>query len=366
MKFIPYAKPSLISVDKKHLIKAFDSTWISGGFYVDSFEKNFAKYLNCNNALSVNNGTSAIDLVYQSLDLKKGDEIIFPGYGYMAASNLALKYGYKPKFVDVDPDTLCIDVEKIEKQITKKTKLLVVINTYGNICDFKEIFKITKKHNLNILEEAAESLGSTLNNKQAGTFGDFGTFSFQATKSVTTGEGGMITTKKPQSHFKKLSMIRNHGVDKKRYFHILPGSNFRLTNLQAAIGYSQLKRINFFKNERKKVFKLYQNYLKDCKDISLQKFSNKVNPMIWTLCVTLSPKKKLNRDNLIKKLLKRKIETRNGFYSPNQLKIYKNFKSKEIKISDTISKNIICLPIYPGLKENEIRHISKNLIELIN
>ena len=242
---------------------------------------------------------------------------------------------------------------------------MVVINTYGNICDFKEIFKITKKHNLNILEDAAESLGSTLNNKQAGTFGDFGTFSFQATKSVTTGEGGMITTKKPQSHFKKLSMIRNHGVDKKRYFHILPGSNFRLTNLQAAIGYSQLKRINFFKNERKKVFKLYQNYLKDCKDISLQKFSNRVNHDLDIMCY-IKPKKKLNRDNLIKKLLKRKIETRNGFYSPNQLKIYKNFKSKEIKISDTISKNIICLPIYPGLKENEIRHISKNLIELIN
>ena len=108
MKFIPYAKPSLINVDKKHLIKAFDSTWISGGFYVDSFEKNFAKFLNCNKALSVNNGTSAIDLVYQSLSLKPGDEIIFPGYGYMAASNLALKYGYKPKFVDVDPDSLSL------------------------------------------------------------------------------------------------------------------------------------------------------------------------------------------------------------------------------------------------------------------
>ena len=106
--------------------------------------------------------------------------------------------------------------------------------------------------------------------------------------------------------------------------------------------------------------------MKHCKDISLQKFTKSVNPMIWTLSITLSSKKKLNRDNLIKKLLKRKIETRNGFYSPNQLKIYKNFKSKEIKISDTISNNIICLPIYPGLKENEIRHISKSLIELIN
>ena len=122
MKFIPYAKPSLINLDKKHLIKAFDSTWISGGFYVDNFEKNFAKFLNCNKALSVNNGTSAIELVYQSLDLKQGDEIIFPGYGYMAASNLALRSGYKPKFVDVDPETLCIDVEKIEKKNYKKNK----------------------------------------------------------------------------------------------------------------------------------------------------------------------------------------------------------------------------------------------------
>ena len=116
MKFIPYAKPSLISIDKKHLIKAFDSTWISGGFYVDSFEKNFAKYLNCNKALSVNNGTSAIDLVYQSLDLKRGDEIIFPGYGYMAASNLALKYGYKPKFVDVILTVYALMLKKLKSK----------------------------------------------------------------------------------------------------------------------------------------------------------------------------------------------------------------------------------------------------------
>ena len=366
MKFIPWAKPSLNKVDKEYLNKSFDSNWISGGHYVQKFESNFAKFLKIKKTLTVNNGTSAIHLVYLSLNLKKDDEIIFPAYGYMAASNIALQLGFKPVFVDVDPETFCINAGKIKKKISKKTKLIVVINTYGNICDFNEITKIGKENGIFILEDAAESLGSTLNNRQSGTFGDFSTFSFQATKTITTGEGGMVTTKLPINIYNKMKLYRSHGIKKERYFHILPGNNFRLTNIQAAIGCSQLKRINLIKKRRREIFLLYSEIFKTHKSIQLQKFKKNINPMVWTLAVLLNTKKKLKRNDLIKKLLKKNIETRNAFYSPNNLDIYKKYRSNDLKNSDNISKNLICLPIYNTLSNKEVEYIARTFIGLIS
>ena len=364
MKFIPWAKPSLNKTDKKFLIKSFDSNWISGGYFVNKLENDFAKFLKSKNTLTVNNGTSAIHIIYLALNLKRGDEIILPAYGYMAASNIALQLGLKPVFVDVDKETFCIDVNKIQKKITKKTKLIVAINTYGNICDFNELNKIKIKTGIPILEDAAESLGSTFKNKQSGTFGDFGTFSFQATKNITTGEGGLITTNN-RKIYDKIKLYRNHGVDKKRYLHLLPGSNFRLTNIQASIGCSQLKRIKLIKKRRAEIFFLYQDLFSKNKNIQLQKFKKDINPMFWTLAVNFK-KKKLDRNNIIKMMIKRKIETRNGFYSPNRLKIYNKYKSNDLNISDSISKNIICLPLYNNLSNNNVKYIAKKFLELID
>ena len=261
MKFIPWAKPNLNRLDKKFLLKSFDSNWISSGNFVNKLENSFAKFLKSKKTLTVNNGTSAIHIIYLALNLKRGDEIILPAYGYMAASNLALQMGIKPVFVDVDYETFCINVNKIRKKITKKTKLIVAINTYGNVCDFKELKRIRKETGIFILEDAAESLGSTLNDRQSGTFGDFGTFSFQATKNITTGEGGMVVTNNKEI-YQKMNLYRNHGIYKERYLHLLPGNNFRLTNLQASIGFSQLKRIKLIKKRRKEIFFLYKELLK--------------------------------------------------------------------------------------------------------
>lgn len=366
MKIIPWANPSLNKQDKFFLNKSFESNWISGGYYVQKFESDFSKFLKLKKTLTVNNGTSAIHLVYLTLGLKKGDEIIFPGYGYMAASNIAIQLGYIPVFVDVDLESFCIDSDKIYRKISKKTKLIVAINTYGNICNFDEIIKIGKKNNILILEDAAESLGSTLNNKQSGIFGDFSTFSFQATKTITTGEGGMVATKLSSKIYNKMKLYRSHGVSKEKYYHLLPGNNFRLTNLQAAIGYSQLKRINSIKKRRMEIFLLYNEIFSKNKDIQLQKFNKNINPMIWTLPILLNNKKKLYRKKLMTKMLKNNVETRNGFYSPNRLKIYNKYRFNDLKISDKISKNIICLPLYNSLSDKEIRYIAKTFIKLID
>ncbi len=366
MKLIPWSQPDLKTEDKRLLIKSFDSTWISGGYYIQKFEESFSKFVGTKAAISVNNGTSAISLVFQTLKLKPGDEIIIPGFGYLAAANLALQYNLKPIFVDVDIDSFCVEACKIEKKITNKTKLIVVINTYGNVCDLKEIIKIGKKYSLPVLEDSAESLGSTYFKKQSGTLGDFGTYSFQATKTITTGEGGMVIAKNNNKYLKRMSLIRSHGVDKKRYYHILPGNNYRLTNLQASIGYSQLKRIKKIKLIRKKIFNIYLDTLKRNKDISFQIFNKNVDPLVWTLAVRLNHKKDINRDLIIKKMLNNKIETRNGFYSPNYLKIFKKFWSKSLVNSDRLSKYIICLPFYNNLKKKEILYIAEKFLKTIS
>lgn len=367
MKYISWAKPKLELLDKKNLNNAFNSNWISDGYYIKVLEKKFNKFLINKNTLLVNNGTSAIQLAYLALELKKNDEIIIPGYGYMAAANLALQMGFKPVFADVDLDTFCIDVNDIKNKISKKTKLIVAINTYGNVCEFDEINFFAKKKGIMVLEDAAESLGSTYNNKQSGFFGDISTFSFQATKAITCGEGGLVTiNKKEKKIFNYLKLYKSHGVEKKKYFHIVPGNNFRLTNLQASMLYSQLRRLTLIKKERKKIFNLYTDLLKKKKEIKIQKFNDNVDPMFWTLALTLNVKKKIKRDKLMTLLMKKNIETRNGFYSPNKLKIYKKFKMIKFNNSDYLADNIICFPLYPGLSEKQIQYITKSFLELLN
>ena len=363
-KIIPWSQAHFVSNEKFHLNKAFDSTWVSGGEYVQKFEKEFCKYIKSDFAISVNNGTSAIHLAYLALKLKAGDEIIIPSFGYLAAANLALLMNLKPVFADVDLDTFCVDFSSIKKKITKKTKLIVVINTYGNVCDLKPILRLAKLKKINVLEDSAESLGSKYYNKNSGILADIGTFSFQATKTITTGEGGMVITKKSKEFKDLLNLYRNHGIKNKRYMHLVPGHNFRLTNLQAAIGYTQLKNFNKILKNREKSYNLYKKLLQNIKGIKLQQFKSNVRPLVWTMAMVLDKNIFGSRDLIIKKMLKKKIETRNGFYSTNRLKIFKKFHSKDLKNSDYLSRNVICLPLFNGIKNSQIKYIAKCLINL--
>ncbi len=362
-KKINWAEPFLNKEDEDFIVKALKSTWISGGEYVEKFESQTAEYINSKFSISVNNGTSAIHLVYLSLGLKPGDEIIIPGYGYLAAANIALQMGLKPIFADVDVDSFCISAKTIKKKITKKTKLIVIINTYGNIFEINEINKLGKEYGILILEDAAESFGSKYFNKLSGSLTDISTFSFQATKVLTTGEGGMVSTKLGKDFQDKLKMWRNHGIKDKRYFHYLPGSNFRLTNLQASMGCSQLKKINKVLKKRNKLYSYYKLRLRGIEGIRLQLFHKDTVPVVWTLAVVLSKSIFKNRDLIINELYKKGIETRNGFYSPDNLSIFSNCDVSSLKNSSWLSKQVLCLPLHYNLSEDDIDFI---LSELIN
>ena len=239
-----------------------------------------------------------------------------------------------------------------------------MIHTYGNVCDLKPIINLAKKKKIPILEDSAESFGSKYNNKQAGTFGDIGTYSFQATKTITTGEGGMIVTKKGKEFSNKIRSIKSHGVLKERYFHVYPGHNFRLTNIQAAIGCAQLEKFSKIKKERNRVYSHYKRLFQNIEGIKLQKFNRNVSPVVWTFAIILDGKTFPMRDKIIKILYKKGIETRNGFYSPCRLPLYKKYKTEHLKNSNNLSRNVICMPFFASLKNKQIEYIYKEFIKL--
>lgn len=351
---IPWSKPLLLPRDKKFLNKAYDSSWISGGEFITKFQIILKKFIGRKFAYATCNGTSAIHLAYLSLGLKKNDEIIVPGFGYMAAANIGKLMNLKVKFCDVDIETYCLSLDSLKKSITKKTKAVVVINTYGNIDNIQEIQNFLKKKNIFLIEDAAESLGSKYKNNYSGNFGDISTLSFHATKNITTGEGGMVLTDNLQIA-KKIRLYRSHGVNIERYFHYVFGHNFRLSNLLAAIGFAQSNKIKNIIKKRKEIYNYYLKNL-NLNFVNLQKLSSK-EIVPWTLPLTLKNKKV---DKLYNFLKLNNIETRKGFYSANRMPIY-NANKNLIKNSDFLSKNVICLPLYVGISNSEISYICKKI-----
>ena len=362
MKNIPWAKPALFGAEEHYLKQALESTWLSGGPFVDELEAAARMISGSPYCLAACNGTAAIHLAYLALGLKAGDEIIVPGFCYLAAANIALLMGLSPIFVDVDPGTYCVTAENIRGAITKKTKLIVVVHTYGNVCSMDEIMGLAKSSQIPVLEDAAESFGSQYKGRQSGTIADIGTYSFHATKTVTTGEGGMVLTAR-KDLAEKVMLYRTHGVLGKRYWHEVPGHNFRLTNLQAALGCAQFKKIDHIFKERQRVHASYRRFFEGEKGIILQKFALDVKPVLWAFAAELDQEYfPQGRDRVMAQLAEQGIETRNGFYSANQLEIYSNVKS--IPVSDRLAKSVISLPTFPSLADEQINFIAKAVIAL--
>ncbi len=355
---IPWAKPNLEKNDLAHLNHAFKSNWISGGQYINKLENILKKILKAKNALVTSSGTAAIHLAYLAIGLKKGNEIIVPGYGYLAAANMAKLLNLRIVFADVDPNSFCVTEKNIKKVITKKTKAIVITHTYGNMCEVDKISRLAKKRKIILIEDAAEALGSKFKSKFSGTIGDIGIYSFHATKCITTGEGGAVLVQNKKL-FERLKLFRNHGVLKKRYYHVVPGHNFRLSNLLASIGYSQLTRIRKTIENRKKIFSFYIKYLNK-KKFEMQLITKNTNFVPWTVSIKINNNfNQKKRDSIMNTLEKKGIETRNGFYSPYELPIFS--KKKGLPVSLMLSRRIINLPLYEGLSELKVKYICSAL-----
>lgn len=359
---IPWAKPIFWGNERKYVADALESMWISGGAYIEKLEARFAEIFNKKFALTTSNGTTAILLSYLSVGLQPGDEIIVPGFAFMAAANMALHMKSKPVFAEVDPHTWCITAGEIERRITNKTRAVIPIHTYGNVCDMDEIMEVAKHKKLTVLEDCAESLFSRYKDRYCGTFGYINSFSFQATKTITTGEGGMVITDDEQA-YKKMLLYRSHGLSERgRYDHEVPGHNFRLTNIQAALGYAQLERYKKIVSERKRVHRKYRKYLLGKEGIILQKFNEEVDPVLWALAIKLEPRAfPQGRDMVIEQLKEKNIETRPGFIASSLLNIY---DAHNLPICEELSNNVISLPTFASLSDEEVEFVCNQLLSL--
>jgi len=334
--------PNLGTLEKEYILRAIDSNFVSTvGPFVPKFEEEFAKYVGSKIAVSVQSGTAALHIALYELGIGPGDEVIVPALTFIATANAVLYVGATPIIVDIDPLTWNIDPESIIKAITSKTKAIIPVHLYGNPCNIDAIMKIAEEHNLYVIEDATESLGATYKGKQTGTFGDFGCFSFNGNKLITTGGGGMIVT----NYIDKAQHIKflvNQARDASRgYYHPEMGFNYRMTNLEAALGLAQLARIDEFVEKKREFREIYKKELGDIPYIKFQEEYDKARGGWWLDCVKFE--RDIDINHLIQQLKEKGVETRRVFMPLGEMPYLKKY-SKFASNAYDIYKNGICLP----------------------
>lgn len=363
MKFIPVCEPFLNGNEKKYVQDCMETGWISSsGEYVNSFEEEFAKYCGVKYGVAVCNGTVALHLALVALGIKEGDEVIIPSFT-MSASAFSVCYtGAKPVFVDADPYTWNMDVTKIEEKLTPKTKAIMPVHIFGNPCNMDGIRKIADKHNLYIIEDAAESHGAEYKDKKAGSLSDIAAFSFFANKNLTTGEGGMVVTDSKEL-YDKCRYYKNmcFPLDGPRiYVHDDIGFNYRMSNIHAAIGLAQVEKANEYRNMRVMNNRLYKEFLKDVEGIIFQTDERDVINVCWMNAILLDTQKYCRtRDELIQYLKENGVETRLLFTSMHRQKSLINFGcdvSGEYPVTDNLTLNGLYLPSASSLDTEDIEY----------
>ncbi|MEO1814739.1 MAG: DegT/DnrJ/EryC1/StrS family aminotransferase [Acetobacterium sp.] len=324
----PISMPDLAGNEVKYITDCVNSGWISSqGKYVKKFEKDFSAYTQSKFGIAVMNGTVALHLALLALGIGEDDEVILPDLTFAATINAVLYVGAKPVIVDVGIDDWCISPVAIEKAITTKTKAIIPVHLYGQVCNMDIIMELAREYHLKVIEDCAEAHGAEFNGQKVGTFGDIGCFSFFANKIITTGEGGMCVTNS-ESLAEELSVLRDHGMSKtRRYWHEKVGYNYRLTNLQAAIGCAQLENISSILKKRDEIENLYIDGLQDIKEIFFQSKFEKRKKVTWLTSVLLSPV--VNREVFIKKMSAVGIDIRPFFYPLSTMPIYSQFSNEQ-------------------------------------
>ena len=358
---IPISKPYNLKKASIDIQKIIEKEWISSsGQNVTKFEKLFAKFVGAKYAVSMSNGTVAI-INSLSLIVKKNDYVALPALTFGACANAILSLSAKPVFIDTTKDKWLISFEDLKKKYKKRPfKALINVHLNGYATeDILNIKKFCKKNKIFMIEDCAESFGTRLKKKHVGTFGDVGTFSLFANKTITTGEGGMCITNNYKLA-KKMKILRDHGMDpKKKYWHIVKGYNHRMTNLQATIGISQINQAKKIFDLRKKVYDQYINELQFEKYFEYIKSTKNMEPIMWYFPFTINKKYKSKKKALLTFLNKNLIETRNFFYPLDQMKIFS--KRPACKNSKDISERSFYLPLYPDLNISDVKFICKKI-----
>jgi perosamine synthetase len=359
-RVIPVCEPCLGVNELKYVTEAVKTNWISstGTKYIQRFEERFAKICSTKYAVSCSNGTAALHVALAALGIGKNDEVIVPDFTMIATANAVTYLQAKPVPIDAEPVTWNIDPQKIEERITARTKAIMVVHTYGHPARMDMILSLARKYKLYVVEDAAEAHGALYKGKAVGGLGDVGCFSFYANKIVTTGEGGMITTNSREIR-EKAFVLKNHAFSDERHFwHKFLGYNYRLTNLQAAIGVAQLERFEELLNKRIRNADYYSLLLKDVKGITLPPQEPEVRNVYWMYSILIEDDFGATRDQLRYSLARAGIETRT-FFIPIHLQpiYYKSLKNRRFPISEQLCVKGMYLPSSSNLRRKEIEYI---------
>jgi len=370
-KFISVASTVLNGNELNYLKQCIESGWISSeGQFVKSFEEKFANLVKRKHAIAVTSGTAALELAASAINLKKGDEVILPTFAIISCIAPLIRLGVIPIFVDSDPFTWNMDVKQIEKKITPSTKAIMVVHTYGLPVDMEPVMNLSKKHGLSIIEDAAEAHGIQYKDLPCGSFGDVSTFSFYSNKLITTGEGGMVLTN-DDNIAKECRLLRNlyfkNGDE--RFMHDGLGWNFRMSNLQAAVGLAQIERIDEFVKKKKFIGKKYTELLTaiDTIQIPVEKTDYAENTY-WVYGVVPGESVRYSTKILMKELFKNGIETRPFFWPLHEQPVFNRmglFNNGKYPVAENLARKGFYIPSGLGLTENEINIVAEKLTSIL-
>jgi len=364
----PIMAPDLSGNEMLYVLECLESSWVSSkGRFVNKFEELVSGYLDGLDAISTSSGTTALELGLRTLDIGPGDEVLVPDLTFAAPASVVLHTGATPILVDVRPDTWNIDHHALEQAVTDRTKAIIAVHLYGQPADMTPISEFAKKHDIYVIEDAAEGLGSQYMGKPLGTLSDVSIFSFFANKIITTGEGGVVAFR-DHHHSAKARMLRDHGMSPlKRYWHEYAGFNFRMTNLQAALGVAQWERLDEFIQAKIRIGDRYRMNFEGLPHIQLPSVIENTLNINWLFTVLIDvPHVENGRDKIAQMLSNIGIETRNIFYPLHEMPPFQKFSNGDYPNATKISYSGLSLPSSATLEDADVDYVCEQLIGFVN
>jgi perosamine synthetase len=360
--FIPVAEPCLDGNEKAYVTDCIQSGWVSSiGSYIQRFEEHFAAFCGTRFAISTSNGTTALHLALAVLGLGPGDEVIIPTLTFIATANAVAYTGARPVFVDSEPDTWNIDPAQIRKKISKRTKAIIPVHLYGHPADMNPIMDVAAEYGLHVIEDAAEAHGALYQGKRVGSFGSLNAFSFYGNKIITTGEGGMLTTS-DEELAKTACFLRDHAMSaEKRYWHPQVGFNYRLTNIQAALGVAQMESIERFINRKRQIAHFYNTLFSNIPGLILPPEATWATSVYWMYSLLITDDYPLNREELRVHLHRQGIDSRPFFYPIHTMPPYHT--NERLPVAEKISQRGINLPSSVKLTDEDLQRIAKTICQ---
>jgi perosamine synthetase len=360
-----YTKPSITELEVRYATDAAANGWGNKCYeYIYRFEGLFKQHLGIKYAIATSSCTGALHMGMAALDIGPGDEVIMADTNWIATASPIVSLGAKPIFVDILPDSWCIDPEKAEAAITPNTKAIIAVHLYGNLCDMHRLLAIGKKYGIPVIEDAAEAIGSVYHGKRAGSMGKFGSFSFHGSKTITTGEGGMFVTNDADL-FERVLTLSNHGRARgqtKQFWPDLVGFKYKMSNLQAAIGCAQIERIDDLIDRKRQILAYYKDRLARLTCISLNPEPEGVVNGAWMPTVVFSEESGISRDKLQKAFINENVDARVFFWPLSSLTMFNPIMDN--KNSWNIPNRAINLPGYHDILDQDLERVAKVLIDL--